>query len=220
MGRLKRIISRTNAKYLLSEVILIFVGISLAIWFNNWNESRKTNTTKDIALSKIYIEINNNYAEIENSIQHLDTLIKTLGDFKKISDFNTAFETSLEQLNEFQKNHPSFYKINDSKKIIGSNLYKFDGAITMYFEITNLRFIALETAKSTNALGKINYDCLYNLEDLYSQKYRVSRLINRAVELMQEGDFEGLLRNLKQIRQLQVQLIQHYEKTKYIFSDC
>ncbi|WP_299272578.1 DUF6090 family protein [uncultured Psychroserpens sp.] len=220
MGRFKKIITKTNAKYLLSEVVLIFVGISLAIWFNNWNENRKTNSTKSIVLSKLQSEINNNYEEIENSIQHLDTLIKTLSDFKKISNFNTAFEASLEQLNQFQKNHPSFYKIHESKKITGSHLYNFDGSITMYFEITNLRFIALETAKTTNTLGKIKYDCLYNLEDLYSQKYRVSRLTNRAVELMQEGDFEGLLRNLKQIRQLNTQLIQQYEKTKYTFNDC
>lgn len=220
MTRFKKIISAKNVKYFTLEVALIFIGLTLAIWFNNWNENRKINTTKDIVLSKIRSEINNNYHEIKDNIQHLDTIIKTFNDFKKISGFKNTFEATKEELNTFQRRNPNFYKIEKSKKLNDDKLFLFHGSITLHFEITNLKFIAFETAKSTNILSEIRYDCLYELEDLYSQKYRIYRNFNRATELLQEGDFEKLIQNLKLITLLQNQVLQYYENTTNNFDNC
>ena len=32
---------RLNLKYIFGEILLLFIGINLAIWFNNWNTSKK-----------------------------------------------------------------------------------------------------------------------------------------------------------------------------------
>ncbi|GGI56721.1 hypothetical protein [Winogradskyella haliclonae] len=220
MARFKKIISAKNVKYFILEVALIFIGLTLAIWFNNWNENRKTNISKDIVLSKIRNEINNNYHEIEDNIQDLDTVIKTIEDFKRLSGLNNTFKASLEELNIFQKINPNFFTIKKSKKLNEGKLYEFNGSITLRFEITNLKFIAFETAKSTNILSKIKYNCLYELEDLYSQKYRISRLLDKAVELLQEGKFQELMRNLKQVNLLQIQLLEQRIKYKTNLNDC
>jgi len=41
-----------NLKYIFGEILLLFMGINLAIWFNNWNASKKINEGKKIAISK------------------------------------------------------------------------------------------------------------------------------------------------------------------------
>ena len=47
-----------NWKYIIGEVSLIFIGISLAIWFNNWNENQK--------LKRVEVQI---LQEIKNGLQ-------------------------------------------------------------------------------------------------------------------------------------------------------
>ena len=51
---------KLNLKYIFGEILLLFIGINLAIWFNNWNASKKINEEKKVAISKIAEEIKNN----------------------------------------------------------------------------------------------------------------------------------------------------------------
>ncbi len=45
--------TRFNWKYILGEITLIFLGISLAIWFNNWNERVKLRNSEISVLKEI-----------------------------------------------------------------------------------------------------------------------------------------------------------------------
>ena len=56
-----------NWKYIIGEVLLIFLGINLAIWFNDWNSTQQLNKNKKIALAKIEEEIRNNLEELTRS---------------------------------------------------------------------------------------------------------------------------------------------------------
>lgn len=47
-------IKKKNVIYVLREVSLIFIGITVAVWFNNWNESKKARQTE----IKTLVEIN------------------------------------------------------------------------------------------------------------------------------------------------------------------
>lgn len=211
---------KEKISYLFTEVILIFIGISLAIWFNNWNESRKIKAAKHLISSKIFSEINENRLEIENNVEHLDSVIKTLSSFVKISGFANNFKTSIEKMEQFQKDHPGFYTIKESDVLPDGELHEFKGSISLQFEISNIKFIALETAKNTDILSTIPYDCLFKLEELYGIKYRIARNFNRAAELLQEGDLKKLIQNLKQINQLQNQLLRLYGTTNLDFNEC
>ena len=59
--------SAVNWKYFVGEILLIFFGISLAIWFNNWNTSNTINENKRIAIDKIEEEIQNNLSELHSA---------------------------------------------------------------------------------------------------------------------------------------------------------
>lgn len=46
-----------NWRYVLGEILLIFIGINQAIWFNNWNTNRQNIKAKKVAIEKIKEEI-------------------------------------------------------------------------------------------------------------------------------------------------------------------
>jgi hypothetical protein len=69
---------KLNWKYALGELVLIFLGISLAIAFQNWNESRKVNNQKALILQQIRTELLQDKTNLEEVIQahiELDTAV-------------------------------------------------------------------------------------------------------------------------------------------------
>ena len=63
---------KLNWKYALGELVLIFMGISLAIWFNNWNDQRKRNRLEKEILIQIYNDVRANQDDL---LSDLDKLI-------------------------------------------------------------------------------------------------------------------------------------------------
>jgi len=46
--------------YIVREIVLLFIGISLAIWFNNWNERRKFKSIIKKSIGFIELELKSN----------------------------------------------------------------------------------------------------------------------------------------------------------------
>jgi hypothetical protein len=63
-----RILHPLNWKYALGEILLIFIGINLAIWFNNWNETRKLKEEEKRILQSILTDLEDDQAANEHSI--------------------------------------------------------------------------------------------------------------------------------------------------------
>lgn len=100
---------RLNWKYALGELVLIFLGISLAIAFQNWNDQRKIQLFEHEILSEINasllldsVELVQNkleYLKAERAIQqllkpstkqNLDSVPKWLGQFFNFERFNPS----------------------------------------------------------------------------------------------------------------------------------
>lgn len=63
MGTFRRIfkpVKHIDWSYAVGEIILIFLGISLAIWFNNWNEDRNERRTEVNILREIQENLTSN----------------------------------------------------------------------------------------------------------------------------------------------------------------
>jgi hypothetical protein len=56
---------KINWKYALGELFLIFLGISLAIGFNNWNDARKQSQVETQILKEILGELNDDIKDIK-----------------------------------------------------------------------------------------------------------------------------------------------------------
>ena len=54
--------------YATGEIILIFVGITLALWFNNWNEQRLLLKTERAAIQEIASNLASNLSTLEANI--------------------------------------------------------------------------------------------------------------------------------------------------------
>ena len=64
LRRLRRYIA-----YAAGEILLIFVGITLAIWFSNWNETRHTRAQEAQALADIAMNLRENADVIRGKIE-------------------------------------------------------------------------------------------------------------------------------------------------------
>lgn len=64
----KNLFSLVNWGKAVGEVLLIFIGVTIAIWFNNWNEARKAKLVEIQTLHEIKTAITQDLFDIENNI--------------------------------------------------------------------------------------------------------------------------------------------------------
>ena len=118
---IQRLRKSLNWKYALGEVVLIFIGITLAMWFNNWNENRR-----DRALEQQYL---------------LDLRQDLVNDTVTISVVLGAIEghiVSAENILNFMDND----EISDTIELIGhfrnaGFLYFFNPDLSTYNDLVN-----------------------------------------------------------------------------------
>ena len=60
-----------NWKYAIGELTLIFLGISLAIWFNNWNDEQKRDKLEIEILKQIYKDVRASKGDIDSDLYQL-----------------------------------------------------------------------------------------------------------------------------------------------------
>ncbi|WP_394750998.1 DUF6090 family protein [Spongiimicrobium salis] len=65
---MKKALKEINWKYAIGELLLIFLGITMAIWFNNWNETQKSNKTELKSIQEIKNAIRQDLVDINENI--------------------------------------------------------------------------------------------------------------------------------------------------------
>ncbi len=209
-----------NWKYIIREVLLIFIGINLAIWFNNWNSSKKIKHDKDIVISKIKDEIENNIEELINTQKSNQFILNAFSDLQKLSNKETSLIiTNPEKLNKLKRLYPGFFNISDSLKIT-SNVFQYNINTYIELEIPILSQIAWETTKSIGITNEFNYECLYDLESTYNLQQRVQNEVNKAANALQKREITSLTNILGFLEQLNTQLIKNYQDILLNIENC
>lgn len=212
--------SKVNWKYILGEILLIFFGISLAIWFNNWNTSNTINANKRIALEKIEDEIKNNLEEIQRAREINFKIPKAIAAYEELmSNSHEQAMSSISGMRDFQESYPDFFIIKDSVKI-NDSLYRYIGDTRVRLELTALSQIAWETSRNMGIANEFGYECLYSLENMYNIQGLVQNEMNKAAEALQDEDIERLNRILGFVKQLDVQLQDAYNLMLQNITDC
>lgn len=74
-----------NWKYAVGEITLIFIGITLAIMFQNWNDNQKKNKLERDALMELKVALQNDLSDVnaninthKNGITACQSILKTL----------------------------------------------------------------------------------------------------------------------------------------------
>jgi len=209
-----------NLKYIFGEILLLFIGINLAIWFNNWNASKKINEEKKVAISKIAEEIKNNKIEIDSVLINSHRIINAYQDFKNVYDGNTAaINTNPTQLKFLNNKYPDYFRVKDSIAM-DNGIFHYRGVTRINLEIPTLTEIAWKTTTTLNVTSEFNYECLYELESLYNLQRRVQIEINKSADAMQQGKLDELMVILEFINQLGSQLQSDYESVKENILNC
>ena len=211
---------KLNLKYIFGEILLLFIGINLAIWFNNWNASKKINEEKKVAISKIAEEIKNNKIEIDSVLINSHRIINAYQDFKNVYDGNTAaINTNPTQLKFLNNKYPDYFRVKDSIAM-DNGIFHYRGVTRINLEIPTLTEIAWKTTTTLNVTSEFNYECLYELESLYNLQRRVQIEINKSADAMQQGKLDELMVILEFINQLGSQLQSDYESVKENILNC
>ncbi len=201
-----------NWKYILGEILLIFIGINLAIWFNNWNTSRKLDQNKAIAIAKIQEEINNNLIELVRARNANASIPAAIEKFRNMrSDNYEGTVATSSEMTLYIKEFPGFYTVMDST-ILEPGLYRYEGDTFINLELAELTEIAWETSKDMEIANEFGFDCLYELENMYNVQRLVKKEIDKSAEALQTSDISRLERILEFIRQLDSQLERDYKR--------
>lgn len=212
--------NRLNLKYIFGEILLLFIGINLAIWFNNWNKSKEINEDKKIAISKIIEEINNNRLEIDSVIINNSKILNAYGDYKRFYDGNTSVvRMSPNQFDLLKNKYPDFFRTKDSTAI-ENGLYRYRGTTYVNLEITTLTEIAWKTTTTLNVSNEFNYECLYELESMYNLQRRVQNEVNKSANALQKRELEELMYVLEFLDQLGIQLQESYNTMLKNINNC
>ncbi|NAS14368.1 hypothetical protein [Poritiphilus flavus] len=212
-------LAKLNWKYVIGEVLLIFIGINLAIWFNNWNTSRTRNADKEIALQKIEEEVSNNLEELVNAREANYSVKEAIDAYRKMQVSGLGTVATSEEITQFQKDYPRFFRVQDSVLHQGKK-YIYDGDTFINLELMELTEIAWETSKTTGITGAFGYECLYLLEGMYNVQKLVQNEVTKAANALQEGDIKRLLRVLEFMEQLDAQLERDYNSVLENIRNC
>ncbi|MAY84348.1 MAG: hypothetical protein CMP59_09480 [Flavobacteriales bacterium] len=211
---------KLNLKYIFGEILLLFIGINLAIWFNNWNASKKINEEKKVALSKIAEEIKNNKIEVDSVLINSHRILNAYQDFKNVYDGNTsAINANPTQLKFLNNKYPDYFIVKDSTAM-ENGIFHYRGVTRINLEIPTLTEIAWKTTTTLNVTSEFNYECLYELESLYNLQRRVQIEIDKSADAMQQGKLDELMIILEFINQLGSQLQSDYESVKENILNC
>jgi hypothetical protein len=218
--RILKFSNQFNWKYIFGEILLIFIGISLAIWFNNWNSSIKSTKEKEIAISKIEEEIQSNIKEIIAARKINQSILDAYSEYKKIyKGTSSELISTSEHLNTLQRKYPNFFTVSDSvKQESGSFLYT--GTTFINLELAELSQIAWETTRSINTTNEFDYECLYELESMYNLQRRVENEIEKAANALQKQEINELMSILIFLNQYDIQLEKDYQNMLENIKNC
>ena len=211
---------KLNFKYIIGEILLLFVGINLAIWFNNWNTSKIKNKDKTVALDKIVEEIENNKLEIDSLMINNRKILNAYRDYKRFYDGNTAkVRMSPKEFSLLKESHPKFFRLKDSMAV-DNGLFLYRGTTYVNLEITTLTEIAWKTTTTFDLSNEFNYECLYELESMYNLQRRVQDEIDKSADALQKRELEELMHVLEFLEQLGTQLQENYNSILVNIENC
>lgn len=218
--RLVRKVFTNNWKYILTELILIFVGIYLALSLNNWNESKKIAREKESVVQRLEEEINTNLKILEGSEERNVTFFEAFERYGQLSgDDNGMIQTTEANFEKFKSDFPEFFTLID-KQATGDGKFQYKLSIAVRLDNTELRDIAWSTAKSAGFSSKFSYSCMLDIEDTYRNQERYRAEMEKVVPYALEHEYSSLSITCILLNQFQASLQKRYKQLLLDLKNC
>lgn len=200
-----------NWKYAFGEILLLFVGITLAITFNNWNSNSQIDQNKAIAITKINNELTANLVELQIAHQKNGQLGAAIDAFQGLFYGNSSqIYAATKQMDSLQEIYPDFFRIT-SQSPVNDSIVLYQGESHILLELPELSDIAWETARNMVITNSFNYECLYELESIYNLQERAVAEIDKTAQFMLESNLPKLIGQLRISGQINQQLLADYQ---------
>ena len=220
MKRLLAFIRKLNWKYILGEIALLFVGINLAIGFNNWNSSSQLKQDRKLALNKISEEIKSNREELHRAKIINARTLRAFAAYNQVyAGHSTEVIATKDHMQILQDSFPDFFRIKSSEQI-QKDTFRYLGGSFINLELPALTDIAWTTSQSIDITNLFNYDCLYQLASTYQLQKRLSEEMDSAAQALQDRRLKDLIHILEFAQQFEGQLEEDFQQTLAILPTC
>ena len=196
--------------------MLIFLGITLAVWFNNWNTASRIKTDKENAIMRIKEEIQHNAEQLVSAQQDNQPLRLALQDYFGASEAPVLLPSRMEEL---QRKHPGFAQVNDST-VAEDGRYHYDIHAQINIQFPELTQIAWETTQTIGVAKEFDYDCLYEIEKAYNLQRSFLREMEKVAEAMQQQDVQRMATTLSFSNDYGATLENYYQNVLNQIDNC
>lgn len=211
---------KSNIKYILTELVLIFIGIYLALNLQNWNEKRRIEREKEAVITKLEEEIQMNLGILNDAKEENDRFFLAMERYGELDGNDATQITATEaEYNQLMEKYGEFFRYVSRTKLDGDQ-YRYELDLRINFNTTELRNIAWSTAKTAGFAREFKYDCLLNIEDAYRGQEEYMIEIGKIIPLFIENDFSRLPITASLVRQYGATLIKSYEELLPILKGC
>ena len=137
-----RFIKETDLRKGFREILFIFIGITLAVWFNNWNDERKNRATERKALIELQKSIEHDLEDIRLNISSFRKRIDTYRQLIKFIEQEQSMTDTLKKRLPFMMGTTTFINNTaayESLKSQGINLIRDQQlklAILNYYDVS------------------------------------------------------------------------------------
>jgi len=211
---------KNNVKYILTELVLIFIGIYLALSLNNWNESKRIEREKASVITKLEEEVQKNLSILNNAKEENLKFFRAMERYGEL-DGNDATQITAteEEYEQLMANHGDYFLFEEKTKI-DAEKYLYEVSLQINFKFTELRDIAWSTAKTAGFAREFNYDCLLSIEDTYRDQQDYTNEMDKILPIIVESEYARLPITSSLARQYGTSLITSYENLLPILNGC
>ena len=211
---------KSNIKYVLTELVLIFVGIYLALSFNNWNEGKKIERQKASVIIKLEEEVQKNLETLTNAQERNTPFFRAMERYGELegNDATEIIATEAE-FDQLMKEHGDYF-IYESKSKLNGEDYRYELSLQINYNNTELRDIAWSTAKSAGFAREFNYDCLLSIEDTYRDQEDYLNELGKIIPIIINGEYSRMPITASIASQYGNSLINSYNELLPILKGC
>lgn len=204
---------KTNIKGFFKEIISVVIGILIALFINNWNDSRKLNNEKDIATKNIKSELEYNNQSIKDIVKQHRKLYETFLFMEDNYSKQKGLISTPKLISKYIQKYPDVFMIQDSTDQ-NNGKFKYFGEINFNFSLPqmNLKTMAWKTLKNSRAVSIYNFECMMELELIYNLTDdiidRNSELLEIMMSMNEDSDEKKFIKKLKYVIDMESSFIE------------
>lgn len=172
-------VKKINWKYALGELLLIFLGITMAIWFNNWNETQKSKKIEIKSIKEIKSAIGQDLLDINENIFGFSKRVELYNQIFTHIDGDLSMNESLKTNLLFLQGVTTFisntgpYETLKSRGLETINNDSVRLKISLYYDF---EYEKIQTNEKQHIEHYNNYIKPMMLKDFYLSNYKIEPL--------------------------------------------